>query len=90
MAIVIFCCRFGRSAAWLFNVYGLENSVWAWKVCDATGVPVSINKILKENNVKVSVVNRVIKVEGVDVYSLYNDEGIRLKTTACLNPEFIL
>ena len=69
-----------------FNVYGLENSVWAWKVCDATGVPVSINKILKENNVKVSVVNRVIKVVGVDVYSLYNDEGIRFENDSVLEP----
>ena len=35
---------------------------------------------------KVSVVNRVIKVEGVDVYSLYNDEGIRLENDSVLEP----
>ncbi len=69
-----------------FNIYSLENSVWAWKVCDASGVPVSVAKILKEGNVKISVENRVIKVEGVDVYSLYNDEGVRLNNGSVLEP----
>ena len=69
-----------------FNIYALENSVWAWKVCDASGVPVSVAKILKESNVKIEVVNRVIKVEGVDAYSLYNDEGVRLNNGSVLEP----
>ncbi len=69
-----------------FNIFNLENTVWAWKVCNASGVPVSVTKILKENNVKIAVENRVIKVEGVDVYSLYNDDGMLLNNGSALDP----
>lgn len=69
-----------------FNEYGLENSVWAWKVCTRTGVPVSIGKIIKESNVKVTVENRVIRVEGTDSYVIVNDEGVQFPKHTVLQP----
>lgn len=70
-----------------FNRFAMENSVWAWKVCTASGTPVSVPRLLKDNAaVKVSVENRVIKVEGADSYSLYNDEGTRIAKGAVLSP----
>ncbi len=69
-----------------FNEYGNENSVWAWKVCTTTGVPVSVGKIIKENNVKIQVIDRVIKVEGTNVYTIINDEGMILAKDQQLMP----
>lgn len=70
-----------------FNRFAMENSVWAWKVCTASGTPVSVPQLLKDNAaVRVSVVNRVVKVEGADSYSLYNDEGMRIAKGAVLSP----
>lgn len=68
------------------NEYSKENSVWAWKVCTTTGVPVSVSKIIKDNNVKIQVVDRVIKVEGADVYTVMNDEGMLLNKDQQLMP----
>ena len=69
-----------------FNSYGIENSVWAWKVCTANGVPVSVGKILKESNVKIKVEDRVIKVEGTGVYTVVNDEGAVMPKESRLMP----
>lgn len=69
-----------------FDVYSLKDSRWAWKVCDASGVPVSINEIVSGSNVKVSVVDRVIKVEGTDNYTIYNDEGVAFPKETVLTP----
>lgn len=69
-----------------YNRYAMENSVWAWTVSTAGGTSVSVPQLLKDNRVKVTVENRVIKVEGAERYSLYNDEGARLAAGSTLAP----
>ncbi len=69
-----------------FNSYAMENSVWAWKVCLKDGTPISVRNILKNNNIKVEVVNRVIKVSGTDTYSVVTDDGALLPRESVLAP----
>jgi hypothetical protein len=70
----------------VFDSHNLVNSAWAWKVYNANDQAVSIKQILKDANVKIEVVNRRIKVYGAKVYSIYNDDGIRMPADSELLP----
>lgn len=69
-----------------YSRYVVRNTPWAWKVCNIVGIPVSVKQMLRDNNVTVSVVDRHIRVEGADAYSVYTDDGVEVPADAALQP----